>query len=66
MSFNILRLGLLPCRLSMAFIEYVNRIHCPLKLWLPWIALGLQLRCSVFYKPQAMNNINDCAIQLLL
>jgi len=34
MSFNILRLGLLPSRLSMAFIEYVNRIHCPLKLWL--------------------------------
>ena len=25
--------------------------------------VGFANSCSVFYKPQAMNNINDCAIQ---
>jgi len=26
--------------------------------------IGFATSCSAFYKPQAMNNINDCAIQL--
>ena len=31
--------------------------------WVPWIAVGFANSCSAFYKPQAMININDCAIQ---
>jgi len=27
--------------------------------------VGFAKSCSAFYKPQAMNNINDCAIQSL-
>jgi len=43
---------------------HLNTQSCKLQVGILWIALGLQIRCSAFYKPQAMNN-NDCAIQSL-